>query len=64
MTTHSLAPRPPRILTEDDPVALEAELRRRLGEIDRGEVVMIPEEEMWRQVFGDEPTSRRPRRPR
>lgn len=52
MSDDSFASAPPRILTEDDEPKLRAELARRLAEIDRGEVEMVSEEEMWRTVFG------------
>lgn len=55
MTTNFFAPRPRRILTKADEATVRAELKRRLAEIDAGEVTMLSEAEMWQQAFGDEP---------
>jgi hypothetical protein len=54
MPTDSFAEPPPRILTDADGVKLEEELKRRLAEIDRGEVELLSIEQVWRDVFGTE----------
>ncbi|WAS97856.1 hypothetical protein [Nannocystis punicea] len=67
MTSHSFAGRPPRILTDADEVTLGKAVKRRLAELDRGEVELIPADQVLQEVFGpstgpEKPT--RARRPR
>ncbi|MCY1053513.1 addiction module protein [Nannocystis sp. SCPEA4] len=54
MTTDSFAGGPPRILTDADEVTLRKALKRRLAEIDSGEVEPLSIEEVWKDVFGTE----------
>lgn len=54
MSTTSFARQHRRILTEEDEVKLGEELRRRMGEIDRGEVELLDGDEVLRDIFGDE----------
>ncbi|MDC0674272.1 addiction module protein [Nannocystis radixulma] len=52
MTSDSFAGGPPRILTDADEVTLAKALKRRLAELDRGEVELIPADQVLREVFG------------
>jgi hypothetical protein len=52
MTSDSFAGGPPRILTDADEVTLAKALKRRLAELDRGEVELIPADQVLRDVFG------------
>lgn len=54
MSTDPFAGKRPRILTDADEETLKRELKRRLGEIDRGEVKLLTVDEVWREVFGEE----------
>lgn len=54
MTTDSFAGKRPRILTEENEMELREALKRRMGEIDRGEVELQSGEDALEEVFGDE----------
>lgn len=52
MSTDPFAGKRSRILTDADEATIKRELKRRLGEIDRGEVELLTVDEVWREVFG------------
>jgi hypothetical protein len=52
MTTGSFAGGPPRFLTDADEVTLAKALKQRMAEMDRGEVELIPADQVLREVFG------------
>ncbi|WP_434427213.1 hypothetical protein [Nannocystis pusilla] len=55
MTSDSFADRPPRMLTDADEVTLGKALKRRMAELDREEVELIPADRVLREIFGPSP---------
>lgn len=62
MSTDSLAGKRSPILTDVDEATIRVEVKRRLDEIDRGEVELRSADEVWGEVFGQAISS--PLRPR